>query len=911
MLATKDRKASIFSVAIVFFTFIVFASLFVVLIQNHDKLRVPIGYEQTQILQTAQRAEKQLFFIDKSADLAVDSAIHSLAERGGFSSKSECGEYIGYNLWNTKGRQCYPENMSLKLADMLSSELQTYLSGYVMDVLPLNYGISVQKSQGVKSDTGHDTGLDITGTAVSPIYLTKHPVGMGVGVPSDPDDIGQKITACKDGDCVVDLAEEYRDQYWQLPYVWGGESPYSYEATISDQKQNPDSVFKGVSVTEYQPSGNKIRSGKPTIPGFDCSGFVWWVMKHGGILEPRLTAAGYHEYAKDKRWQPVCVRSTCTKDKIKEDARPGDIMFIHPCESRGVCHIGIYAGDDGIVKSNMEIIESIGSDGIVKREIPERYYHGGSIGMEAIYRPKYAGITQPKQVSQQKDITQPTVSAQFDAPIEGDALIYSLTPSFRIHKDYDLEGDYKTLRQEARWLIDKTLECENNIDKKASYTVNTVLDCIKKNIKQTHLSMECSKDPLLDMYDDFAGQFIKCAEPETEQKGGCACEITPKFREEYKGRQLMLTISGNGTDIIISTKAAGLTNQKEYRIKNKQLQTVEYMNGMLEFFPKDEIRLYLRFDSDSLDVLKINDKDFGDRLYLYHIGSGFAIMTESEYKKSAMDDCVIQPERVFRFCSQGANKERFARIDELGLSYDLERPVYRFALSFVDQDAPTLIKDFTVGDLKLAEGKLLLKFTRPLFNNKPISDIDHYNIYCSAKDFTSTEGMTPSRKIRTNNTVIFAMIDNCNNLDINDSSKYYFTVSAVDKSGNELREGVRAVSGESIDDLPPREARVTGVSADSEEGLVVAWVEIDKNYDLSELKDLEYYHIYYGSVMLGSASYSDSTTTITLPSGTDTGVYTIDSVKVLGADEVPNIIENTNKDFKDAFKEKNGGVEII
>jgi len=104
---------------------------------------------------------------------------------------------------------------------------------------------------------------------------------------------------------------------------------------------------------------------------------------------------------------------------------------------------------------------------------------------------------------------------------------------------------------------------------------------------------------------------------------------------------------------------------------------------------------------------------------------------------------------------------------------------------------------------------------------------------------------------------------------------------------------------------------VTGVSADSEEGLVVAWVEIDKNYDLSELKDLEYYHIYYGSVMLGSASYSDSTTTITLPSGTDTGVYTIDSVKVLGADEVPNIIENTNKDFKDAFKEKNGGVEII
>ena len=68
-------------------------------------------------------------------------------------------------------------------------------------------------------------------------------------------------------------------------------------------------------------------------PGFDCSGFVSWVINHcgNGWNYGRLTAEG--------------LRGICTYVS-PGDAKPGDLIFFQGTyNTSGASHVGIYVGD--------------------------------------------------------------------------------------------------------------------------------------------------------------------------------------------------------------------------------------------------------------------------------------------------------------------------------------------------------------------------------------------------------------------------------------------------------------------------------------------------------------------------------------------------------------------------------------
>ena len=95
--------------------------------------------------------------------------------------------------------------------------------------------------------------------------------------------------------------------------------------------------------------------------GFDCSGLVYYVLRHSGAEVPRLTNEQYT--------QSLPVGLT--------ELRPGDLVFFRT-EGLSVSHVGIYLGDEQFIHA-----PSSGRAVTIERlDVPywrERFLRGGRI----------------------------------------------------------------------------------------------------------------------------------------------------------------------------------------------------------------------------------------------------------------------------------------------------------------------------------------------------------------------------------------------------------------------------------------------------------------------------------------------------------------------------------------------------
>lgn len=81
-----------------------------------------------------------------------------------------------------------------------------------------------------------------------------------------------------------------------------------------------------------------VYGGGSPDTGFDCSGFVCWVLNQSGVLKTkRLGANGLY--------------SICT-DIPRDQARPGDLVFFEKtmgADVKGITHVGIYVGNNMMI----------------------------------------------------------------------------------------------------------------------------------------------------------------------------------------------------------------------------------------------------------------------------------------------------------------------------------------------------------------------------------------------------------------------------------------------------------------------------------------------------------------------------------------------------------------------------------
>lgn len=91
--------------------------------------------------------------------------------------------------------------------------------------------------------------------------------------------------------------------------------------------------------------------GGSTPSGFDCSGFVQYVLKQSGIILPRTTSE----------------QVTVGKSISKGDLLPGDLVFLQNTYRAGVSHVGIYIGDG-------KMIHASSSKGVTISDLSTSYY---------------------------------------------------------------------------------------------------------------------------------------------------------------------------------------------------------------------------------------------------------------------------------------------------------------------------------------------------------------------------------------------------------------------------------------------------------------------------------------------------------------------------------------------------------
>lgn len=85
--------------------------------------------------------------------------------------------------------------------------------------------------------------------------------------------------------------------------------------------------------------------------GFDCSGFVQYVLKQNGISVPRTTE------------QQAAVGTAIQKSQLL----PGDLVFLQNTYREGISHVGIYIG-------NNQMIHASSSKGVVISNLSTSYY---------------------------------------------------------------------------------------------------------------------------------------------------------------------------------------------------------------------------------------------------------------------------------------------------------------------------------------------------------------------------------------------------------------------------------------------------------------------------------------------------------------------------------------------------------
>jgi cell wall-associated NlpC family hydrolase len=117
-------------------------------------------------------------------------------------------------------------------------------------------------------------------------------------------------------------------RYAGSPYVWGGTSP------------DPQSPL-----------------GSPVAGGFDCSGFVWWVMKLHSYTASSRTWSGDAEIQARSTFDMAAQLRV--RNRIhRRDLKPGDILFWSSApngvktKSATVYHAGIYLGNGWTINSH-------------------------------------------------------------------------------------------------------------------------------------------------------------------------------------------------------------------------------------------------------------------------------------------------------------------------------------------------------------------------------------------------------------------------------------------------------------------------------------------------------------------------------------------------------------------------------
>lgn len=153
------------------------------------------------------------------------------------------------------------------------------------------------------------------------------------------------------GDTLSKIAKQYGTTYQQIMQLNGltstlikvGQKLTVTGTTVSNSTSNSSTVSNSTQATANTDVVNFAKKllgvpyvfGGSTTKGFDCSGFVYYVLKNTGKSVARTSAAGFYSSAK----------------KISSP-QVGDLVFFSNTYKAGISHIGIYIGNGQMISAS-------------------------------------------------------------------------------------------------------------------------------------------------------------------------------------------------------------------------------------------------------------------------------------------------------------------------------------------------------------------------------------------------------------------------------------------------------------------------------------------------------------------------------------------------------------------------------
>ncbi len=214
-----------------------------------------------------------------------------------------------------------------------------YLRVNTVENVELGYGKVNANSVNLRSGAGTSHSVAATASQGSKVYI----VGINEG--------WYKVIF---GDVIGYIRSDYVD-LTEIPYEnrASSKSPLFFRGGKSTGKEVSPEALNGSTGSTPKPtpgetaSGNQIVEtakkylgvpyvwGGTTPSGFDCSGFVYYVLRSCGISASRTLATMYKQGAQVDKAQ----------------LQPGDVVFFQNTYKSGISHVGIYVGDGQFIHS--------------------------------------------------------------------------------------------------------------------------------------------------------------------------------------------------------------------------------------------------------------------------------------------------------------------------------------------------------------------------------------------------------------------------------------------------------------------------------------------------------------------------------------------------------------------------------